>query len=306
MKWRDKERSSNVEDRRGQPGVRNSASMGKGLLFAQLFRFLPYLLKSKMGRLVLIGAVLFFGFQMFTGQGPMVEMPGVPATQQSATPSSSPSGTGPDTLSDENAQFVATILATTESVWGELLPNGYEEPTLVLYSGSTMTGCGVGRAVSGPFYCPADRKVYLDLSFMQQLKQLGAPGDFAFAYVIAHEVGHHVQTLLGTSAEVRQLQQRSSKTAANELSVSMELQADCYAGVWGYYVNNEMQMLEPGDMEEGIAAAGAVGDDRLQEMAGQSVQPDSFTHGSSEQRIAWFKRGFETGDPNQCQTFNGN
>ncbi len=303
MKWDDKEQSSNVEDRRGQPGGRNSASMGKGLLFAQLFRFLPYLLRSKMGRLVLLGAALFFGYQMFMGGGPMVGMPGAP-TQQSANPSLTPSGTT-GTPTDENAQFVAAILATTETVWGKLLPNGYEEPILVLYTGSTMTGCGVGRAVTGPFYCPEDRKVYLDLSFMQQLKQLGAPGDFAFAYVIAHEVGHHVQTLLGTSAEVRRLQQQSSKTEANALSVGMELQADCYAGVWGYYVNNEMQMLEPGDMEEGIAAATAVGDDRLQEMAGQSVQPDSFTHGSSAQRVAWFKKGFETGDPNQCQTFNG-
>ncbi len=303
MKWDDKERSSNVEDRRGQPGVRNSASMGKGLLFAQLFRFLPFLLKSKMGRLVLLGAALFFGYQTFMGQGPMVNMPDVPVTQRSGNQALTATETG--TPTDENAQFVATILATTETVWGDLLPNGYKEPILVLYTGSTMTGCGVGRAVTGPFYCPADQKVYLDLSFMQQLKQLGAPGDFAFAYVIAHEVGHHVQTLLGTSAEVRRLQQQSSKTEANELSVSMELQADCYAGVWGYYVNNEMQMLEPGDMEEGIAAASAVGDDRLQEMAGQSVQPDSFTHGSSEQRVAWFKKGFETGDPNQCQTFNG-
>ncbi len=297
MKWRNSRKSSNVEDRRGQSGVRSSAS--SGLVVVQLLRFLPFLLRNKFGRIVLLGGVLFFGYQMLMGNGTLVDMTGVQTTQQ---PKSSPVG---NTVTDENAQFVAAILGTTESVWGELLQGGYKEPTLVLYSGSTMTGCGVGRAVSGPFYCPADSNVYLDLSFMDELKKLGAPGDFAFAYVIAHEVGHHVQNLLGTSRKVQQLQQQSSKTQANELSVQLELQADCYAGVWGYYVNNEMNMLEPGDMEEGIAAATAVGDDRLQEMAGQTVQPDSFTHGSSAQRVAWFKRGFETGDPNQCQTFSG-
>ena len=300
MRWRNSKRSSNVEDRRGQPGVRSSASTG--LLVAQLFRFLPFLLKSKVGRVVLLGGVLFFGYQALMGDGDLMgQIAGTPAvTQQSKNSADS------QALTDENAQFVAAILGTTETVWGELLPNGYSEPTLVLYSGSTMTGCGVGKAVTGPFYCPADRKIYLDLSFMDELKRLGAPGDFAFAYVIAHEVGHHVQTLLGTSNQVRQLQQQSSRVEANELSVKLELQADCYAGVWGFYVNNEMKLLEPGDMEEGIAAASAVGDDRLQSMAGQSVQPDSFTHGSSEQRVEWFQKGFQSGDPNQCQTFETN
>ncbi|BAX53754.1 Putative neutral zinc metallopeptidase [Photobacterium damselae subsp. piscicida] len=157
---------------------------------------------------------------------------------------------------------------------------------------------------SPPFYCPADQKIYLDLSFIKELKQLGAPGDFVFAYVIAHEVGHHVQNLLGTSTKVHQLQQRSSKVEANKLSVMLELQADCYAGVWGHDVNKQMNMLEPGDIEEGIKAADAVGDDRLQQMAGQAVQPDVFTHGSSAQRIAWFKKCFESGDPRVCDTFS--
>ncbi|EDP59582.1 neutral zinc metallopeptidase [Vibrio sp. AND4] len=300
MRWRNSKKSSNVEDRRGQPGPRGAASTG--LLVAQLVRFLPFLLKSKVGRVVLLGGVLFFGYQALMGDGNLVgQIAGTPpSTQQPNNP------TNNQELTDENAQFVAAILGTTESVWSDLLPNGYSEPALVLYSGSTMTGCGVGRAVTGPFYCPADRKIYLDLSFMDELKKLGAPGDFAFAYVIAHEVGHHVQTLLGTSNEVRRLQQKSSRVQANDLSVKLELQADCYAGVWGAYVNNQMKLLEPGDMEEGIAAASAVGDDRLQSMAGQSVQPDSFTHGSSEQRVAWFKKGFQTGDPNQCQTFETN
>ncbi|MGR5133433.1 KPN_02809 family neutral zinc metallopeptidase [Vibrio alfacsensis] len=297
MRWRNSRRSSNVEDRRGQPGTRGAAS--NGLLVAQLFRFLPFLMKSKVGRLVLLGGVLFFGYQALMGDGSLVgEMVGIPTTQQSASPSDS------QELSDENTQFVAAVLGTTESVWAALLSNGYREPTLVLYTNTTSTGCGIGQAVSGPFYCPADGKIYLDLSFMDELKKLGAPGDFAFAYVIAHEVGHHVQNLLGTSGEVHRLQQQSSKVDANKLSVKLELQADCYAGVWGYYVNNEMKILDPGDMEEGIAAATAVGDDRLQEMAGRSVQPDSFTHGSSEQRVAWFKKGFESGDPELCQTFN--
>ncbi|MGR5067794.1 MULTISPECIES: KPN_02809 family neutral zinc metallopeptidase [Vibrio] len=297
MRWRNSRRSSNVEDRRGQPGTKGAAS--NGLLVAQLFRFLPFLMKSKVGRLVLLGGVLFFGYQALMGDGSLIgEMVGIPITQQSTSPSDS------QALSDENAQFVAAVLGTTESVWSTLLSNGYREPTLVLYTNTTSTGCGIGQAVSGPFYCPADGKIYLDLSFMDELKKLGAPGDFAFAYVIAHEVGHHVQNLLGTSGEVHRLQQQSSKVDANKLSVKLELQADCYAGVWGYYVNNEMKILDPGDMEEGIAAATAVGDDRLQEMAGRSVQPDSFTHGSSDQRVAWFKKGFESGDPEQCQTFN--
>ena len=169
-----------------------------------------------------------------------------------------------------------------------------------------MTACGLGKAISGPFYCPADSKIYLDLSFMDELKNLGAPGDFAFAYVIAHEVGHHVQNLLGISNQVHRLKRQSPPIEANRLSVKLELQADCYAGVWGYYVNNEMQLLDPGDMEEGIAAANAVGDDRLQEMVGRAVQPETFTHGTSEQRITWFKRGFESGDIDQCRTFSTN
>ena len=161
----------------------------------------------------------------------------------------------------------------------------------------------MGQAQSGPFYCPADSKVYIDLSFLDELKTLGAPGDFAFAYVIAHEVGHHVQNLLGTSTKVRQAQQSGSKVQANQLSVALELQADCYAGIWGHYVNQQLNLLEAGDLAEGIAAASAVGDDRLQQMAGRAVQPDAFTHGSSAQRVKWFKTGFDSGNLASCNTF---
>lgn len=304
MRWRKRRQSSNVEDRRGQQSMRNSGATG--LVAGQLVRFLPFLLRSKLGRVVLFGAAIYFGYQTLIGNDDLVgEIMGVsPAEQTTDSPSLGPSSIGQtQTLKDEHGQFVAAILGTTESVWQTLLPDGYQEPTLVLYSDSTTTACGLGRAVSGPFYCPADSKIYLDLSFMDELKRLGAPGDFAFAYVIAHEVGHHVQNLLGTSDQVHRLQRQSSPLEANRLSVKLELQADCYAGVWGYYVNNEMKLLEPGDVEEGIAAANAVGDDRLQKMSGRAVQPDSFTHGTSEQRIAWFKKGFQSGDMEQCRTF---
>ena len=173
----------------------------------------------------------------------------------------------------------------------------------MLYRNMTSTGCGMGQAQSGPFYCPADSKVYIDLSFLDELKTLGAPGDFAFAYVIAHEVGHHVQNLLGTSTKVRQAQQSGSKGQANQLSVALELQADCYAGIWGHYANQQLNLLEAGDLAEGIAAASAVGDDRLQQMAGRAVQPDAFTHGSSAQRVKWFKTGFDSGNLASCNTF---
>ncbi|HIF9341845.1 TPA: KPN_02809 family neutral zinc metallopeptidase [Photobacterium damselae] len=284
MRWRDSKQSDNIEDRRGQEPAQ--AGMGG----AGLIRLIPFLIRTKVGRIILLVGAAFFAVQHFTGG--------------SLSGSQSPSRASSHVTNDENKQFVAAVLGTTETVWKNHLGNRYQEPTLVLYNKVTRTGCGVGQAQTGPFYCPADQKIYLDLSFMKELKQLGAPGDFAFAYVIAHEVGHHVQNLLGTSTKVHQLQQRSSKVEANKLSVMLELQADCYAGVWGHDVNKQMNMLEPGDIEEGIKAADAVGDDRLQQMAGQAVQPDAFTHGSSAQRIAWFKKGFESGDPRVCDTFS--
>ncbi|MFP8843807.1 neutral zinc metallopeptidase [Shewanella baltica] len=289
MRWRDTDRSSNIEDRRGQQMA------SAGVPSALLLRLLPFLLRTKLGRVVLLIGGIYFAFQYFTG-GLSLD----PSTQANLSQSQSSATTA---VQDENAQFVAAILGTTETVWGQLLKGQYREPKLVLYRNMTSTGCGMGQAQSGPFYCPADSKVYIDLSFLDELKTLGAPGDFAFAYVIAHEVGHHVQNLLGTSTKVRQAQQSGSKVQANQLSVALELQADCYAGIWGHYVNQQLNLLEAGDLAEGIAAASAVGDDRLQQMAGRAVQPDAFTHGSSAQRVKWFKTGFDSGNLASCNTF---
>lgn len=289
MRWRDTDRSSNIEDRRGQQMA------SAGVPSALLLRFLPFLLRTKLGRVVLLIGGIYIAFQYFTG-GLSLD----PNSQSHLSQAQSSSTTA---VQDENAQFVAAILGTTETVWGQLLKGQYREPKLVLYRNMTSTGCGMGQAQSGPFYCPADSKVYIDLSFLDELKTLGAPGDFAFAYVIAHEVGHHVQNLLGTSTKVRQAQQSGSKVQANQLSVALELQADCYAGIWGHYVNQQLNLLEAGDLAEGIAAASAVGDDRLQKMAGRAVQPDAFTHGSSVQRVKWFKTGFDSGNLASCNTF---
>ena len=289
MRWRDTDRSSNIEDRRGQQMA------SAGVPSALLLRFLPFLLRTKLGRVVLLIGGIYIAFQYFTG-GLSLD----PSTQANLSQSQSSATTA---VQDENVQFVAAILGTTETVWGQLLKGQYREPKLVLYRNITSTGCGMGQSQAGPFYCSADSKVYIDLSFLDELKTLGAPGDFAFAYVIAHEVGHHVQNLLGTSTKVRQAQQSGSKVQANQLSVALELQADCYAGIWGHYANQQLNLLEAGDLAEGIAAASAVGDDRLQQMAGRAVQPDAFTHGSSAQRMKWFKTGFDSGNLASCNTF---
>lgn len=210
---------------------------------------------------------------------------------------------------DEDAQFVSAILASTEDAWSSIFAeNGasYPPPTLVLFTDMVRSGCGTAGAATGPFYCPLDQKVYLDLGFFRQLAQLGGPGDFAAAYVVGHEVGHHVQNVVGTAEEVRALQQRNPG-AANDLSVRLELQADCYAGVWANRTHRDRggQFLETGDIEEGLAAAAAIGDDRLQQHAGRAVSPESFTHGTSEQRQAWLRRGLESGDVDACDTFGG-
>jgi hypothetical protein len=209
--------------------------------------------------------------------------------------------------SDELGQFAAVVLADTEDTWRALfeqMGGQYREPTLVLFTGAVESACGFGSAASGPFYCPPDGQVYIDLSFFDELeRRFGAPGDFAQAYVIAHEVGHHVQNLMGISSEVQQRQRAArSQTDVNELSVALELQADCFAGVWGHHANRS-GLLEPGDLEEGMNAAAAIGDDRLQAQTQGRVVPESFTHGSSEQRVSWFARGAEAGDPDACSTF---
>lgn len=198
------------------------------------------------------------------------------------------------------------MLGETEATWEQVFAQSgskYEAPTLVLYSDVTQTACGMGQAAAGPFYCPGDHQVYIDLSFIRELQRLGAPGDFAFAYVVAHEVGHHVQNIVGTADQVRAAQSRASKSESNQLSVMMELQADCYAGVWANHTQRRTQMLEDGDIDEGLKAAAAVGDDRLQRMSGRAVHPESFTHGSSEQRMRWFRSGLESGDIKSCNTF---
>ncbi|CEA06733.1 zinc metallopeptidase [Pseudomonas saudimassiliensis] len=292
MDWRGRRQSSNIEDRRGQP-----LRAGGGGLLLLLLRILPWLLRTRAGRVVLaVGVVGFFGARMLGID--LLQLTG-PTPSQTASLSAE---------EQQLAEFVSVVLADTEQTWQRVFTEygeRYEEPVLVLFSQRVASACGSASAAVGPFYCPADRKVYLDLSFFQDLeRQLGAPGDFAQAYVVAHEVGHHIQTLLGISQEVRATSRGKSAAVVNALSVRQELQADCLAGVWGHAAHNYSQLLEPGDLEEALQAAAAIGDDRLQKRSGGEVVPDSFTHGTSAQRVAWFKRGFESGDMGQCDTFS--
>jgi predicted metalloprotease len=226
---------------------------------------------------------------------------------ETTTPAGDAVPTSTPPANDPHAQFVSTVLGDTEDTWNRIFAQTrtqYQEPVLVLFDGSVRSACGMASSAVGPFYCPTDHKVYLDLSFFRELDQrFGAPGDFAQAYVIAHEVGHHVQTLLGISSRVHQARSRASEAQANALSVRQELQADCYAGVWGHHAGRR-DMLEEGDVEEGLRAAAAIGDDRLQRQSQGYVAPESFTHGSAEQRQRWLRRGLQTGDIAQCDTFN--
>ena len=267
-----------------------------------MLRLLPMLFQTKMGRIILIvGVVVFIGGRMLgfdllpllTGGGQVTTT----NTPRDFTP-----------REQELAEFVSVVLADTEDTWHALFrAEGatYKEPTLVLFSGRVQSACGLANSAVGPFYCPADQQLYIDLTFFDDLdRRHGAPGDFAQAYVVAHEVGHHVQTLLGISTEVRRAQQGASRGEANALSVRQELQADCFAGLWGHAVNQQRQLLDPGDLEEALTAAAAIGDDRLQRQAGREVVPDSFTHGTSEQRVTWFRRGFTSGNLADCDTFS--
>jgi len=230
----------------------------------------------------------------------------IDASQSVSTPASSQSTPQPGSR-DELSVFVSKVLGTTEQAWDEIFRAGgseYRRPKLVLFTGSTPSACGTGQAAMGPFYCPGDEKVYIDLSFYQDLRsRFQAPGDFAQAYVIAHEVGHHVQKLLGISAKMDALRGRASEVEFNRASVRLELQADCLAGVWAYHAQKTHGILEPGDLEEGLTAAAAIGDDRLQRQSRGVVVPESFTHGSSAQRVRWFRNGFESGRLNACDTF---
>ncbi|NND68848.1 MAG: hypothetical protein HKN19_14760, partial [Halioglobus sp.] len=272
MRWKGGRRSGNIDDRRGQ----GPASGGMGAAPA-VMRFLPLLLKTKMGRVILVGGViLVLGgklvgvdvLSLFAGGGSAVAPPEVAVSAEQ----------------DELAQFTSVVLGLTEDTWHGIfktLGKRYEEPKLVLFTGRVNSACGSASSAVGPFYCPGDKQVYIDLSFFRDLGQrYGAPGDFAQAYVIAHEVGHHVQTLLGISRQVHAAKQGRSEAEVNALSVRQELQADCFAGLWGQQVNTQRQLLDPGDLEEALQAATAIGDDRLQREAGRQVVPDSFTHGT--------------------------
>lgn len=298
MRWKDLQRSRNIEDRRGQR-VAGGGGMALGGL---LMRFLPMLLRTKFGRVILIGGALLFGAGHFLGFDVLsLLMPGQSVTQSAS------SGGQLSKQQLELGDFVSAVLGDTERTWHKLFQeNGkrYQEPKLVLFTNRVNSACGSASSAMGPFYCPGDNKVYIDLAFYQDLRtRHGAPGDFAQAYVIAHEVGHHVQNLLGTSTQVHRMKQRVSKTQANLLSVRLELQADCYAGLWGHYAHNTRNLLEQGDLQEAITAAAAIGDDRLQKQARGHVVPDSFTHGSSAQRMKWFKVGFDSGKLESCDTF---
>jgi len=280
MRWKSGRRSTNIEDRRG---IRLSKGVKRGGI----------------GTLVLVLVGLYFGvdpsvmLQIAGQQGSSVQQ------QTKVQPSA-----------EENklADFVSVVLADTEDVWRnqfKAMGKSYQEPNLVLFTGSVKSACGMAGAAMGPFYCPGDNKVYIDLSFYKDLKsKMNAPGDFAQAYVIAHEVGHHVQNLFGISDKVHQLRQQLSKTEFNKISVRLELQADCFAGVWANHADKMRNILEPGDIEEALNAASMIGDDRLQKQGRGYVTPDSFTHGSSRQRVKWFKVGLNSGDIQQCDTFN--
>ena len=287
MRWKIGRRSTNVEDRRDEApsgGFGGFRIGGKTMLLV-----------------VVVG--LFLGqdplqlLSMLSGMSGSGLGGGTSGQVRHASPSE-----------NEDADFVSAILADTEDTWSALLAKAgkhYQAPRLVLFTDQVESACGMSSAATGPFYCPGDQKVYIDLGFFHTLSQLGAPGDFARAYVIGHEIGHHIQNLLGVSEQVQRLQQRASQAEGNALSVRLELQADCYAGVWAYHANQQRNLLEPGDIEEGLQAAASIGDDRLQRQAGHRVSPESFTHGSAQQRVQWLGRGLQTGNLNECNTFAG-
>jgi len=289
MRWRTGRRSQNVEDRRG----------------LRLSRSGPRMRISRGAKGGGIGVVILLLIAMYFGVDPSVLLQNVPTNQVSTSGEPQFSYSAAD---DTMRDFVSVVLADTEDTWHELfrqLDRTYQEPTLVLFAGAVESACGFAQAAVGPFYCPGDQKVYIDLRFYQDLKnRYQAPGDFAQAYVIAHEIGHHVQTLLGIAQQIQAVRGRVSPVEANALSVRQELQADCFAGIWAHHAHRSRHILEAGDIEEALNAASAIGDDRMQRQARGYVTPESFTHGSSAQRVRWFKRGLVSGDLQSCDTFN--
>jgi predicted metalloprotease len=280
MRWRGREESGNIEDRRGMSAGRVGGIGG-------------------------VGAIIVTLIALYLGKDPAAVLQEL---EQTGAPGAGQAGPYQESSQEAEArQMVAVVLKDTEQTWQQLFAAGgqrYEEPRLVLFSGAVQSACGTADSAVGPFYCSGDRQVYIDLSFYDDLKnRFGAPGDFAQAYVVAHEVGHHVQNLLGTSAKVHAARQRGSEAQANALSVRLELQADCYAGIWAHHADASRQLLEAGDIEEGLGAASAIGDDRLQMQSRGYVAPESFTHGSSAQRVRWFKRGHASGQVASCDTF---
>lgn len=282
MRWRTGRRSQNIEDRRSLRPSRGAVGGG-------------------------IGALIFLLVALFLGVDPsiLLQDESMVETPAPEAPRDDPRAVADN---DELADFVSVVLADTEDSWRALFRERgwvYEEPILVLFAGAAQSACGFAQAAVGPFYCPGDRRIYIDLSFYRDLRsRFRAPGDFAQAYVIAHEVGHHVQTLLGITREVEGIRGQLAPADANALSVRMELQADCFAGVWAHHAHRTRQILETGDIEEGLNAASAIGDDRMQMEATGYISPESFTHGSSEQRVRWFNHGLAEGDPASCDTFN--
>ena len=281
MRWRGGRRSSNIEDRRGS-------------------RTAPRLVGGGIGTIVLVMVAMYFGVD------PTPLMQGMQSGQSASTSGTQPSAE--DLKNDPLADMVSVVIADTEDVWRELFARQgrrYEEPVLVMFTGATQSACGLGQAAMGPFYCPADKKAYIDLSFYDQMRtRFQAPGDFAQAYVIAHEIGHHVQNLLGISGKVQSMKQRTSKAEGNALSVRLELQADCLAGVWSHHADKARNILEDGDVDEALNAASAIGDDTLQRQSRGTVVPESFTHGTAAQRQRWFRTGLRSGDPDSCDTFS--
>jgi len=298
MRWRRRRQSKNIEDQRGtssRGGFRLPRGRGRGLR-----------LGGRRSGLSGFGLIAVVVIMWFLGVDPAVILQSL--TGNSGGQISSPqTNRQPAKLQDDLGKFVAVVLADTEDAWRlqfEQLGRSYKEPRLVLFSNVVRSACGTAQSATGPFYCPGDQKIYIDLSFFQEMKsKLGAPGDFAQAYVVAHEVGHHVQTLLGISNQVRRAKSNASRAQANAIQVRMELQADCMAGIWANNTERAKQILEAGDIDEALNAASAIGDDRLQKRSGGRVTPDSFTHGTSAQRSGWFKRGFKSGRLDVCDTF---